>query len=170
MKRFKLFLLFLTWLPAYGLLAQNFEVPKGYKFEKAEDYASYEKDVIACVNWLERSPIRYEQERRVEANRFFVLWIQGSPTVSIELGKMAIDLAGKNKDMLVLFMGGYTRFVLENPEKSNDKLAANIAALKCVIKFYELNLDKGVVKDKNIEKIISMDKKGKLSDWVAKQI
>lgn len=41
--------------------AQEFKIPN-YSLEKAEDYDTYEKDVVAATKWLVETPINSQKE------------------------------------------------------------------------------------------------------------
>src|SRR3712207_3557072 len=87
------------------LFAQDFQVPS-YKFEKAEDYDKYKNDILSCIDWLEKTPINQDVQKRKEASAFFIKRVEGSPTVSIELHEYVGDLMGENPDMFDAFMVG----------------------------------------------------------------
>lgn len=158
------FTLFLFLTLSLATFSQVFEIPKNYKFEKAEDYSKYEKDIIACSIWLESTPLDKDKEKRVEASKFLFMWLSGSPTVSIELYAKIVDISKKNPELLMIYMGGVARFVLENQtEKDANKIA--LAGLKSIIKNYKL--DAGTKKDKEVQKIVDMDSKGTLEKWIA---
>jgi hypothetical protein len=78
------------------LLAQNFEVPKSYKFEKIEDYAFYEQDIINCVNWMLTSPVNEQETKRKAAYSFLMQWVIGSPTVKIGIKTEIVNFAASS--------------------------------------------------------------------------
>jgi hypothetical protein len=161
MKRFTL-TLFAVAL-TFGIFAQDFEIPQNYKLEKAEDYAGYEKNVIACFNWLMDSPLNKETTKRKEANAFLLKWMSGSPNVHLEI-KAGIVTFMDNADLLMIFMGGWTKYSLESKD-FDDKVAGNKAGIEAVIEFYTKNKDV-IGKDKNVEKYIKMKEKGKFDEYI----
>ena len=161
MKRLTLTVIFAAF--TFGLVAQDFEVPQNYKFEKAEDYAAYEKDVINCFNWLMNTPINEEASKRKEANAFLFKWMSGSPNVHLEI-KPGIVTFMNQPDLFMIFMGGWTKYSLESKD-FDDKVEGNMAGINSVIKFYSKNKDL-IKKDKNVEKYIKMKEKGKLRNYI----
>lgn len=149
---------------ALSLSAQEYEVPK-YNLKKAGDFAQYEKDVIGAVNWLMDTPVDAQPDKRKEVNKFLVEWISGSPNVSIEIKQEIVTFMSPNADLLVIYMGGWTKYVLET--KDTDKQKGTLNGLEYVIQFYQKNKDK-LKRDKNVEKYIGMKEKGKLEDFVKK--
>jgi hypothetical protein len=147
--------------------AQTFQVPQNVTLKTNEDYAKYEKDIISFVNWLEETPVNEQQDKRKAGSAFFITWITGAPNVTIELNADIANFA-ENPDLLVAFMGGWTRFVLENPKEGTDVLKGNMAGLKTAIKIYKKG--NGIKKSKNIDKLIKMDDAGELEKWVASNI
>ena len=160
----KVILILIMGLFSIGLQSQNFEVPKDYKLKKAEDYASYENTVIDCVNWLETVPLNEQVNKRKDANTFLLEWVSGSPNTHVEINQAIVTFSTTSPGMLMVFIGGWVKYALE--EKGNDdKVAGGLAGLESVIEVYKSN--KNIIgKDKNIEKYIKMQSKGKLLDYV----
>jgi hypothetical protein len=67
MKTIKLTLI-LTVL-SFGTFAQTFEIPN-YKLQNAEDYDTSENDIVNCVDWLMKTPINDQVDKRKDANAF----------------------------------------------------------------------------------------------------
>lgn len=147
-----------------GLFSQDFEVPKDYKLDKAEDYAAYEADVINCFDWLMETPLNEQKAKRKEANAFLFVWLSGSPNVQIELKQDVVTFAGTSPDLMLIFMGGWAKYSLESQDFT-DKVAANLAGIESVIEFYKANR-KVMSKDKNVEKYIKMKDKGTLDEYI----
>jgi hypothetical protein len=150
--------------------AQDFQVPKNYSFKKKEDFAKYEKDVISCTQWLENTPLNQEAPKRKEANAFLLSWVSGAPNVSVEINQKIVNFSEKNPDLLMIFIGGWTRSSLETPANDKDKVKGNLAGVRSVIKFYKANLDKGIKKDKNVEALVKLEDDGKLEAWVKENL
>lgn len=149
------------------MLAQDFEVPKDLKLEKAEDYKVYESDIINAIDWLMETPLDKEPNKRKQVNLFVITWLTGSPSVSIEIKGEITDF-GDCADCLMAFMGGWTKYSLEN-EYSKDQVKGNTAGIKSVIAFYEKN-KKTIGKIKPIKKYAKLLKKGKLEAHIRKKM
>ena len=147
-------------------LAQTFNVPQNPKLEKESDYAAYAKDVIACVNWLEQTPLDKDAAKRDEANHFLMLWIQGSPDVTISIHDYVGKFAEINPEFLMAFMGGWTRYVLE--KKDTDELAGNMAGVQSVLHLYEIS--SSVKRNDELDKLVKLSKEGKLKEWVQQRV
>lgn len=145
------------------LFAQEFEPPVNAVLEKKDDYLKYEADIINAARWLEATPIGAQKEKRVQVNMFFTVWLTGSPTVTIEINSWVMKLTDKNPDLLVVFLSGYARYVLEN-QYSNDAAKANEAGVKSMINNYQLGGD--VKKNKTLQKAVDADKAGNLTTWM----
>jgi len=162
MKRLFLFTIALAF--TNGVFSQNFEVPKNYKFEKAEDYASYEQDVINCVNWLMTTPVDANAAKRKKANSFLLEWVTGCPYVHLEINTNIVSFS--SPDLLLIFLGGWTKYSLESKD-FEDKIAGTIAGIESVISFYTKN-KKTLPKEKNVEKFIKMKGNGSLKEYIEK--
>lgn len=131
-----------------------------------EEFVATEKKVIATIEWLEATPFDKEEDKRAIQKSLLVAWITNSPTVTLEINADILTFTKKNPDLLLTFMGGWTKFSLQN-NYSNDNLQGSLAGVKCAIKVYKNLLLK---KDKEMEKLIELDNKGELENWIKEKI
>jgi len=167
MKPGKLTTLILLCLASLTSFSQTFEVPANIRLKNAEDYTRYEKDIIAAAKWLVATPLNEQEDKRKEVSEFAVVWINGSPTVNVEINPTIMDFEKKNKGMLVIYMASSARFVLEN-NYSKDMRAKHKAALRDMIAVYKSGT--GIKKDKDMEKLIKADANGTLDEWLAENL
>tara|TARA_Y100001934_G_C12292279_1_gene745453 strand:+ start:504 stop:1004 length:501 start_codon:yes stop_codon:yes gene_type:complete len=147
--------------------AQEFKVPKEPKMEKAEDYKAYEEDVLACINWLSSHGPEEESSKRKKASAFLLLWLTGTPAVSMELHAEMIEYSEKNPELLILFMGGWAKYVLETGDK--DATAGNVAGLEMVINYYNQYKDQ-MSKDRSLKKLSKKMEGGELKTYVEESL
>ncbi len=131
-----------------------------------EEFVESEKKTIATIDWLENTPINHQTEKRHKLNTLLLEWISNSPTVTIELRAEFLEFSKKNSDLLMYYMGAWTKYALQH-NYSQDQVQCNLAALRSVCKAYQSG---DFVKDKSIQKLIDLDEKGKLEDWIKKQL
>jgi hypothetical protein len=160
------FLLFFALLTAGRLFGQTFEVPANYSFGTKADYARYEPEVIRAANWLEATPLDQQAGKRKEVSAFLFKYLEGSPTVTIELHDFVLELNKKNPALLMVFMAGWAKHKLENPAQT-DKLKLNTAGVQTVLKVYQLG---GAAKDKGLEKLTKLAGAGELEAWVKSKL
>lgn len=167
MKANKLVLAFCLTLFTYSIsFAQSNELLDKLPSTKDEFIAS-EKKVISSINWLEDTPLDQEAEKRKAQYALFIAWLTNSPTVTVEVDSKILTFTKKNSDLLIIFMGGWTKYCLEN-NYSTDNVKCNVAGLKSAIKVYKKDI--GIKKDKAMDKIIELDDKGELEKWVTEQL
>lgn len=150
-----------------NIYSQTFEVPQNYEFKQAADYTKYEKDIIEAAKWLIETPLNEQADKRKEVSKFVVTWINGSPTVNVEINPTIMDFEKKNEGMLTIYMAGSARYVLEN-NYSKDMRSKHKAALHNMISVYKTG--KGIKKDKKMEKLIKNDEEGKLDEWISENL
>lgn len=153
-------------ITSFGFYAQEFEVPKNYKLDKAEDYASHEDDIIKCIDWLMKTPFNEQTKKRNEANAFLIKWLSGSPNVHIEIKTEIVTFIETSPDLLMIFLGGWGKYSLESKDFDN-KIEGSKAGIEAVIEFYNNN-SQSLKKDKNVEKYIKMKSKGTLNEFIEK--
>ena len=133
------------------------KVPSG-----KDEFKASEKNVIATIDWLEKTPFDTEETKRKNQQALFIAWVSDSPTVTIELNADILTFTKKNPELLVTFMGGWTKYSLEN-NYSKDVVQGSIAGIKSVIRVYK---SQSLKKDKEVEKYIALDEKAELESWV----
>lgn len=137
-----------------------------YLPETKEDFIESEENVLATINWLENTPANEQKEKHKEQYGYLVAWLTNSPTVTLELNASVLEFSKKNSELLIIFMGGWTKYVLEN-DYSKDAVKGTVAGLKSVIKVYNAG---GLKKDKNVKKLIELEAAGELENWVKERI
>ena len=138
MKKFLLTLLLITG--SSYVFSQNFEVPENYSLETEEDFSKYQQDVIDGINWLEKTPVNAISSKKDETIQFLLLWMIGSPDVHIEIKAEIVNFLNTSPDLLIFFLGGWTKYTLETKDSSN-KTANSVAGINAVIDFYQKNKD-----------------------------
>lgn len=136
------------------------------RMETPEDYERLEPQVIAAFDWLMDTPVNEKTEDRREISAFLMTWIAGSPSVTIEISEGLVPYIGE-AECLMIFMGGYTKYALQNRSSMKQEDAA-LYGTEHVIKFYQANI-KALGKNKEIEKLIALQKEGKLKGYIREQ-
>jgi len=147
--------------------AQEFEVPENYSLVAAEDYEPYKQDILDAIQWLENTPLNEQEEKRKDVSAFFIKWLMGSPTVSVNLLAYTSDLSEKNPELLMIFLGGWTHASIDQNYKISD-VEGNIAGIKSVLAFYNKNRKSGVKKNKTIEKLSKLKTDKDIEKWLKK--
>lgn len=161
-------LLWLSFFITICLSAQDFDVPKDYKFEKKEDYKSYEPQVKQAINWALNNTLSADAKKRVEVNTFFMAWVSGTPDVTVGMDSKIVTFIKYNSELLMPFIMGWVQFSLDN-NYSKDKIMCNKAGIETVVAFY--NKNRGFLKkDKEVEKYEKLISNGKLEEELAKKL
>ncbi|MBL4624892.1 MAG: hypothetical protein JKY42_07110 [Flavobacteriales bacterium] len=158
-------ILIISLLFTETLSAQEIPIPADIKLENVADFAKYHKEILSCIDWLENNALDHPARQKV--NSFVMLWLEGSPNVSVEIDQYIIEYTKKNPEFLMTFMGGWTTYCLNNPTDKNPAAKGNLAGIKSILKVYKLG--QGVKKDKNIEKLLEMDEE-ELTEWLSEQV
>lgn len=161
----KFFLAFIACGISASAWAQDFEVPKGYLLDEAADYTRLNDEVLHATDWLINTPIGEQQEMRKEVAAFFMKWIAGTPTVSIEIQPNVITFI-EEPDLFLIYMAGWTKYAIKSGD-GKDKISGTTAGLEAVMAFYTTNREQ-LGKVKSVEKYIKMKHKGKLKDFIKK--
>ena len=143
--------------------SQTFNVPN-YKFDSQEDYDKYEQDIVKCVDWLVSTPANEQSKKREAANRFLTLWATGTKSFTIRVNTDITPFVVKSADLLLMYMGGWSKYGIVNKENYNET-DAYIAAIETAILFYSNNKST-LKKNKDMENFIKMRNNDTLEEYV----
>ena len=133
---------------------------------KKKEFKASEPNFLASVDWIENTPFDEQPEMHRHQYAMIVGWMSDSPTVTISLNGYILDYTKKNKELLSFFMGGWGRYVLQN-NYSEDELQGNLAGLRSMIRIYKTGK---LNKDDAMQRLVDLDEKGELEEWVKKEI
>jgi hypothetical protein len=132
-----------------------------------EEFKASEPMVINTVNYLETTPIDKQGDGwKVQAG-LLTRWLTNAPEVTVDINEKTCQFIKKNQELMFVFMGGWTRYVLQNGY-SKDAIQGNVAGIRSAIKVYKAG--NGLRKDKEMEKLIKLDESGGLESWVVTQL
>lgn len=163
-----IFIMLFILVNTVTICAQEYNIPKDYKFETKEAYKTYESQIKETIEWLLQTPLGKEANKRRDAFKFLMDWIDGTPNVTVGLDQRIINFISVNPEMLVPFLSGWVKYSLDN-DYSKDNIQCNKAGVEAVVTFYRKN--KGYLKkDGNIEKYEKLIEKGKLEEEISKKL
>jgi len=152
---------------SFGAMAQADSLLHNPLPKTKEEFTASEPSVIRTVNFLESTPIDKHGEAWKGQAALFMAWLTNSPQVTIEVDAKTTRMAQRNPELLIVFMGGWTRYVLQNGY-SKDRVQGIVAGLRSTIKAYKMG--NGFRKDKEMEKLVKLDESNGLEDWVKEQL
>jgi len=129
-------------------------------------YTQLEPQLLADIKWLNDTPIKTEEKQiRDEKARFVLMWMSGSPTVSIQMDDRLITFLGADPAILMAYMMGWTQYAIEN-NYSDDTIQCSVAGITNAVSFYSKN-KKNFKENKELEKYKNMIDGGTLTRHVA---
>ncbi|MES2267249.1 MAG: hypothetical protein V4520_10835 [Bacteroidota bacterium] len=163
----KLFIVAVITFAFYAnALAQAYEVPKDYHFNKQEDYTKYEPDVIKTADWLMHTAWGTEPAKTEKATQFILKWTEGTPDVVIELKQAIMDLSDTNPQLGFIYISQFSKYAIQH-KSDFDKTQANLVALKAVIAKY--TAEPTHKRDNDVERLIQLDKENRLENWITSE-
>ena len=157
-------LLALTFTVSYG---QELVIPE-VTYVSPSDYLDQQEKVLEVIDYLQYSPANAEQEKRKEAMAFLIQWLEGSPTVSVTLEGFITPFMAYGES-LAIFLGGYTKYVLQTGGDNPDPVMANLAGTERVVEYYLAN-QSVYGRHKELDKLVKQREKGRLRRWVEKSL
>ena len=163
MKKIYLIIFISLLFSGYKVAAQDYTVPKHYTFKSNQDYTTYEPEVVKAIDWLERTPWNGQIKKRDAVKAFVLTWIDGSPDVTITINSELVHLAKNNPLLLGSYQFGYTKYAIQHKTDFSDTKAKS-AGVKALLTKYQAEPDHK--QDDEVEKVIAIDKQGKLDNWI----
>lgn len=156
--------LFLGLTSILSVQAQTrFEVPQKVELKTKDDYVKYEPAIIDAAKWLEETDLDKEASKRQQVNAFLLQWVTGSPTVSVEINEQLGKIYGKNAQLLMLYLAGYTKHFLEN-KGTATKFSAKKAGLISMMNVYKKGIE--MSKSKEMDKLIKLTNNNQLDNYI----
>ena len=150
------------------------EIPQHFNPEVAADYAPYDSSILQIINYTATHRTDKNDIPQKEATAFAIQWLAGSPNVKITIEEPFIMPILKHKkftysnEMLVQYMFGMTKIVLENKEKTLSETAIQTAGISTLVGFYkDLNCKPRV---KLLRKYKRLERRNKLEKWIDKKL
>ncbi len=138
--------------------------PKNYVLKDSADYDLYASDIVAAASWMETAKFKPSDTKWMQAEKFAFQWGNGSPKVSIALTETLMkEACKKNKEFMFVFMCGYCANDIVTQYNASD-LNNHLAGYRLIFKVYQNAAKKS--KDKKLEKLIAMDNKNELSEYI----
>jgi len=94
--------------------AQNFSELANTEFKSKESFKSAESQVLICANYLFNTPADQAELNRLNALKYIMKWMEGTPDYTFDLGEKAMKLTNGETDLLGLYMAAMSKVVLEN--------------------------------------------------------
>ena len=127
--------------------------------------------VVSIAHSLERAPLDPGLQ---EDRSWAIKWLMDAPDVTINICPDAIPgMSGKdyahNGEILVQYMVAMGAFIIENPGKSNDTDAQQLAGVESALNAYRVMLTaQPNYKSPGLEKLLGLQSKGELPGFVHK--
>jgi len=94
--------------------AQNFSELANSDFKSKESFKSAESQVLSCANYLFNTSANQAELNRLNALKYIMKWMEGTPDYTFDLGEKAMKLTNEDADLLGLYMAAMSKVVLEN--------------------------------------------------------
>lgn len=120
MKNVSLFLFLLLAGVGYSY-AQDLPNLKHVKLNKKAHFKNTEPLTMKVIDYLFQTPIDKKNQSRVEAGRFLIDWMNGTPDYTFYLEEKETDFFNTDSDLTLMYMASMTKFMLEHKETKDQK-------------------------------------------------
>ncbi|HYW95687.1 MAG TPA: hypothetical protein VE870_08875 [Bacteroidales bacterium] len=132
----------------------------------SEDYANAEASALEAANYILSMPLPKQNSAKNEAMHFLVEWMKGTPDYTFPLNEPIGTISQDNPALLVLFMAGMTKYVLENKKgKANDQEDISFNGYK-ILADYCGNPENKVKVTGELRNLVQSKKDGNLKDYL----
>ncbi len=164
----KTFLLLIIAMSANFIFAQNIDVPKNYKFEKAEDFTLHKEKALECIDWLNTYNFDKYLDERKEAYAFLYKWIITNPNYDYgNLTTIMVDVLNDKHpfqaELIMAYLMGEIKYAANNKNATSEKI--HLAGINNLIAVAENNSHLNF-NSKAVKKYSKLKKQGKLENWI----
>ena len=161
MKKYFLLVLFLSVAQCY---AQTLPSLKNVKLNKKVNYIETEPLVIKVVDYLYATPIDKKNPSRTEAGQFLINWMNGTPVHYFYLEEKQTDFFNTDSDLMLVYMAGFTKYVLQNPSVKDQKILV-LGAMGLTLPYLDKQEDKKSW-SKELWQLVDAHKRGMLEAYL----
>ena len=169
----------MNWIKSIGLgiafltitqiaVAQKAELLSFIPDKNKEAFVESEPALLNTIEFLDNTSLLEQEGKRKKQQALLMGWLENSPTVTVTIHSFLLDLTKKNPDFILTYLGGWAKYSIQH-EYSKDNVKCGIAGVKSILTYYKKyapSKENGVIKNKDIEKLIELEKKGLLEKWV----
>lgn len=119
-KKTSLFLLLLLSGIGYSY-AQELPNLEHVKLNKKVHFKNTEPLAIKVIDYLFQTPIDKKNKSRIEAGRFLIDWMNGTPDYTFYLEEKETNFFNTDSDLTLMYMASMTKFMLEHKEIKDQK-------------------------------------------------
>lgn len=125
MKKLMLLLLFFTASTAF---AQIYKDLPNETFVNDQDYANSEDQVLEVSKFLLSTPIQKDNSDRLNASKYLLKWMEGTPDYTFTIDQTITDLTGNDTDLLSVYFAAACETMIENKGKgkTNEEISNEI--------------------------------------------
>lgn len=139
-------------------------IPDSLILNSEKDYDSYMALAKKSLAWLIHTPLDEHTDKRNEVNAFVMLWLSGSPKITLEIDSKATPFIHDDETLIFPFIHGMALYKLGHPE-CEDKVKLHAEGLRTVNKASKQS--SCVKSTKALKAIRKATKKNRLTDLAA---
>ncbi|PWJ42829.1 hypothetical protein [Sediminitomix flava] len=138
---------FLLFSSFEGLAQQKFKIPKRVVYKSEEDYHKYQDEILACIDWLDRTPIGLFKSKRKATIKFMMTWVEGAPHIKAPISHEALQYIDENPELMFAYISGRVRYEITE----QDYEGGHIEGLRSILLWYTLAIS--INRDEDIQKL-----------------
>ena len=150
---------------AYVVHAQDLSNLDSIKLESAADCKPAEPYALVAANYLFETPFQKNDVQRLKSLQFIIKWMSATPDYKFALSDVDQKFLKGNDDLLGLYMGAMTRYVLGEKNASKDEKAIRVNSLG-MLADYTGNPANNMKQTKGLKKLSEAKAKGELEQAI----
>lgn len=157
----RIIVIILLCFSAHFVKAQKLPNFDAIKLESAADCKPAEPHALAAANYLFETPYSKNDVYRLRSLQFIIQWMSATPDYKFSLSGMDQKFLKGNDDLLGMYMGAMTRYVLGTQGASDDEKTVRLNAIGMVLDYTD-NPTNNLKPTKNLRKLSEARAKGEL--------
>lgn len=144
--------------------AQDLPNLKHIKLNKKAHFTNTEPLALKVIDYLFQTPIDKKNKSRVEAGRFLIDWMNGTPEYTFYLEEKETNFFNTDSDLTLMYMASMTKFMLEN-KNVKDQRSIVLGSMRLLLPYLNQQDDKKSW-PKELWELNEANQKGKLEQYL----
>jgi len=145
--------------------AQDYSNLQDIELKDKEDFVKAEDKILECSKYVLTTPLDNENTNRMNALRFLVRWMDGTPDFMFTLDETVGKIAQTSEEMLGVYMACMCRYVLEHRDKAKDEKDVKYNSVLMLIDYCQ-DPDHNVEISGELENLIRAKDEKRLKEYI----
>ena len=143
------------------------DMPKEFSWNTAADYQRDRALVKDVLQWLCKTPMGLDIQKRGEANYFVMQWLSGTPEFTLDFSTQILPFAKDDESLLSPIIHGMALYVMDHPSEK-DQVKLHVKGLETLARLVEQSEE--LSENKELKPMMKAYRKGKIKEYAQQNL